>query len=65
MRRSRFGLICDQRRLNLIAIWFKVLNAICRSYLRWRCLLVTWQEISATLSNQLRVRLEAKYGICV
>jgi len=59
----RYCLICDQRRPDLIARWFEVLSAIRHSDQRWRCLLVTWQEISQMLPIRLQRWLEQKYGI--
>ncbi len=59
----RYCLICDQRRPDLIALWHEVLSAIRRSDRRWRCVLVTWQEISHTLPKGLRGWLGEKYGI--
>ena len=60
---SRYCLLCDQRRSDLIDLWFKVQSAIRRCDQRWRCILVTWQELSETLPMPLRVWLQQKYGI--
>ena len=59
----RYCLICDERRPDLIARWFQVLSAIRHADQRWRCVLVTWQEISRTLLKGLQRWLEEKYGI--
>jgi len=59
----RYCLICDERRPDLIAQWYEVLCAIRRLDQRWRCVLVTWQEISRTLPKGLRSWLKQKYGI--
>ena len=60
---GRYCLLCDERRRDLIDLWFKVLSAIRRYDQRWRCILVTWQELSETLPTPLRVWLQQKYGI--
>jgi len=60
---SRYCLLCDERRCDLIALWFKALSAIRRCDQRWRCFLVTWQELSETLPMPLRIWLQQKYGI--
>ena len=60
---SRYCLLCDERRRDLIDLWFKVLSAVRRYDQRWRCILVTWQELSETLPMPLRTWLQQKYGI--
>jgi hypothetical protein len=60
---SRYCLLCDQRRSDLIDLWFEVVSAIRRYDQRWRCILVTWQELSETLPMPLRIWLQEKYGI--
>jgi hypothetical protein len=60
---ARYCLLCDERRRDLIERWSEVLGAIRRHDQRWRCLLMTWQEISRTLPNPLQSWLERKYGI--
>lgn len=59
----RYCLLCDQRRRDLIELWLQILAAIRPGQPRWRCLLLTWQELSAVLPRGLRVWLEGKYGI--
>lgn len=60
---GRYCLLCDERRRDLIDLWFEVLSAIHRYDQRWRCILVTWQELSETLPMPLRIWLQQKYGI--
>jgi hypothetical protein len=59
----RYALICDERRADLVGIWFQVVSAIRRTDVRCRCVLVTWQELSRTLPGPLRRWLREKYGI--
>ena len=60
---ARFALFCDARRPDLQRDWFEVLSAVVPFDLRSRLLLVTWQEIAATLSRPLQKFLADKYGI--
>jgi hypothetical protein len=60
---NRFCLLCDERRRDLIDLWFEVLSAVRRCDQRWRCILVTWQELSQTAPMPLRIWLQQKYGI--
>ncbi len=60
---TRYCLICDARRGDLIAEWYAVLLAIRPERPRWRCVLVTWQEIAANLPLSAQKWLQAKYGI--
>jgi hypothetical protein len=60
---SRYCLICDERRRDLVELWSEILGAIRRHDQRWRCVLVTWQEISETLPQSLQIWLLRKYGI--
>jgi hypothetical protein len=60
---GRYCLICDERRRDLIDLWSEVLGAIRRHDQRWRCVLVTWQELSRTLPQSLQSWLLRKYGI--
>jgi len=58
-----FVVLCDRRRPDLKERWFEVMRSVTGSSLRTRLGLLTWQEISATLPNPLRVFLDEKYGI--
>jgi hypothetical protein len=60
---SRYCLVCDARRTDLIEGWAEVLRAIRTKERRWRCVLVTWQELSRTLPKSLQGWLAEKYGI--
>ncbi|MEG9431585.1 PGN_0703 family putative restriction endonuclease [Terriglobus sp. ADX1] len=60
---SRFAVLMDERRPDLQRQYFAVLAAIRYSHLRSRILMLTWQEVAATLPGSLQVFLEAKYGI--
>jgi hypothetical protein len=60
---SRYCVICDARRPDLIDAWFSVASAVRLPLLRSRLQLTTWQEIAATVSKSMRVWLEDKYGI--
>jgi len=59
----RYCLLCDDRRRDLLELWSQILGAIRRHDQRWRCVLVTWQELSQTLPRPLRAWLLRKYGI--
>lgn len=59
----RFAVFMDERRPDLQRQYFAVLSAIRYSHLRSRILMLTWQEIAATLSPSLQAFLHNKYGI--
>jgi hypothetical protein len=60
---GRFVVLCDQRRVDLQEIWFRVLRAVISFDLRSRMALLSWQEIAPTLPPVLRTFLADKYGI--
>jgi hypothetical protein len=60
---SRYCVICDARRPDLIDAWFMVAQAVKLASLRSRLQLVTWQEIAEMLPRSMRVWLAVKYGI--
>jgi hypothetical protein len=60
---GRYCLLCDDRRKDLLEFWFEILAAMRRHDQRWRCIVVTWQELSATLPKSFRMWLQRKYGI--
>jgi len=60
---ARFLLVCDQRRLDLHEIWFRVLRAVRNYDLRSRMALLSWQELAATAPLSVQTFLAAKYGI--
>ena len=60
---SRFCVMLDARRPDLIEAWYSVIRAV-RSYqMQAQLRLLTWQEIAATLPLGLATSLRAKYGI--
>ena len=58
-----FCVLCDARRPDLIEIWYSVLSAVHSYTFATRLKLLTWQELSTTLPQDLQQFLEAKYGI--
>ena len=60
---ARFGVVCDGRRPDLIASWYRILRCVRRPMLGCRLMLVTWQEIHAACPPTLQRWLEEKYGI--
>jgi hypothetical protein len=58
-----FCVLSDARRHDLIEIWYSVLSAVHSYTFATRLKLLTWQELSATLPQNLQQFLEAKYGI--
>ena len=60
---ASFCVLCDARRHDLIEIWYSVLSAVHRPTFATRLKLLTWQELTTTLPNDLQCFLEAKYGI--
>jgi hypothetical protein len=60
---TRFCLICDARRPDLVESWFAVASAVKAPLLRSRLQLVTWQELAGTLPKAVQKWLAEKYGI--
>jgi hypothetical protein len=60
---TRYCVICDARRPDLIDAWFSVVRAVRLASLRSQVQLVTWQEIATTLPKHMRIWLADKYGI--
>jgi hypothetical protein len=58
-----FCVLLDQRRPDLIEMWYAVMRAVKVHDLRLRCKVLTYQEIAEALPDDLRVFLSAKYGI--
>jgi hypothetical protein len=58
-----FCVLCDARRHDLIEIWYAILSAVHSYTFATRLKLLTWQELSTTLPQDLQQFLEAKYGI--
>jgi hypothetical protein len=60
---SRFCVICDERRPDLMEAWFTVMRAVRTAEMRTRCTVLTWQELAVVLPEELREFLGVKYGI--
>jgi len=60
---TSFCVLCDARRRDLIEIWYSVLSAVHSRTFATRLKLLTWQELSTNLPQDLQQFLEAKYGI--
>ena len=60
---ASFCVLCDARRRDLIEVWYSVLSAVHRPTFAWRLKLLTWQELTAVLPQDLQHFLDAKYGI--
>ncbi|NYF50333.1 PGN_0703 family putative restriction endonuclease [Tunturiibacter gelidoferens] len=60
---ASFCVLCDARRRDLIAIWYSILSAVHYPSFAWRLKLLTWQELTSSLPEDLQQFLEAKYGI--
>jgi hypothetical protein len=58
-----FCVLCDVRRQDLIEIWYSILAAVHYPSFAWRLKLLTWQELTTTLPEDLQNFLETKYGI--
>jgi hypothetical protein len=58
-----FCVLCDTRRRDLIEIWYSVLAAVHSYTFATRLKLLTWQELSTALPQDLQQFLETKYGI--
>jgi hypothetical protein len=60
---ASFCVLCDARRQDLIEIWYSVLAVVHYPSLAWRLKLLTWQELTSVLPEDLQQFLEVKYGI--
>ena len=58
-----FCVLLDQRRPDLIEMWYAVMRAVKIHDLRLRCKVLTYQELAETLPDELRAFISAKYGI--
>ena len=58
-----FCLLTDARRPDLIEFWYSVMRCVKLASLRLRCKVLTWQELSAVLPEELDSFLDEKYGI--
>jgi hypothetical protein len=60
---ASFCVLSDARRHDLIETWYSILSAVHSPTFATRLKLLTWQELSTTLPQDLQLFLEAKYGI--
>ena len=60
---ARFCVLCDARRPDLIASWYRILQCVRPPELRCRLMLLTWQEVAAACTGSLQRWLQEKYGI--
>jgi hypothetical protein len=60
---SRFCVLCDRRRPDLIEAWHRVTRAVRICNLRCRLQLLTWQELAKILPNECQKFLQIKFGI--
>jgi hypothetical protein len=58
-----FCVLCDARRPDLIEAWYRIIRAVRLFELRHHLKLLTWQELASVLPRDLRLFLDAKYGI--
>jgi hypothetical protein len=60
---ASFCVMHDARRPDLREQWYEVMQAVKLTGLRWRCKVLTWQELCAALPDALQEFLDGKYGI--
>lgn len=58
-----FCVMTDARRPDLIEFWYSVMRCVKLPDLRTRCKVLTWQELSSVLPDDLNEFLDEKYGI--
>jgi hypothetical protein len=58
-----FCVLCDARRPSLIEAWYQIIRAVRLYDLRHRLKLLTWQELTIALPDDLQQFLATKYGI--
>ena len=58
-----FCVLLDDRRPDLREAWFAVMSCVKSAELRTRCKVLTWQELSELLPEELQDFLDHKYGI--
>ncbi len=58
-----FCVMTDARRPDLIEFWYSVMRCVKPADLRLRCKVLTWQELSVVLPDDLNEFLDEKYGI--
>ena len=60
---SRFCVLCDARRPDLVEAWYGVMRAVRSFELQGRLRMVTWQEVAGCVPVGLQRFLGEKYGI--
>ena len=55
--------MADARRPDLREAWYEVMRCVLPIELRWRCKMLTWQEVAAVAPQKLQRFLAEKYGI--
>jgi hypothetical protein len=60
---SSFCVMLDARRPDLLEQWYAVMRCVREADLRSRCKVLTWQELSEVLPEELQAFLGEKYGI--
>jgi hypothetical protein len=60
---ASFCVLCDDRRHDLIETWYSILSAVHSPTFATRLKLLTWQELTTSLPQDLQQFLETKYGI--
>jgi hypothetical protein len=60
---ASFCVLLDARRPDLIEQWYAVMRAVKEAEMRVRCKVLTWQELSAVVPQDLKKFLDEKYGI--
>jgi len=58
-----FCVVHDERRPDLREAWFQVMAAVKSAEMRVRCKVMTWQELTPLLPEELQEFLDVKYGI--
>ena len=60
---SRFCLLCDCRRPDLVEAWYRITSTVKIYDLRCRLQLLTWQELARALPSGIQEFLRIKFGI--
>ena len=60
---SSFCVMLDARRPDLLEQWYAVMRCVKDADLRVRCKVLTWQELSEVVPQELQEFLDEKYGI--
>ncbi|HEY0566363.1 MAG TPA: hypothetical protein VGC88_12305 [Terriglobales bacterium] len=59
----RFCVLLDARRPDLIEQWYAVMRCVRDADMRTRCAVLTWQELTQVVPQELQTFLDEKYGI--